>query len=101
MYYISDLNSNLLSIFYLVNRKYHVYFLLRNTWPAIEINGPDDYIIVYSHKENGLFIFDSITCFPKEYANITILSNFKSVNNSVEEKMDKPPQKKSTGSLTI
>jgi len=47
-----------------------------------------------------LFIFDSTTCLPKEYANVTILSNLKSVNDNVEEKMDELPQKKSTGSLT-
>ena len=47
-----------------------------------------------------MFIFDGTTCLPEEYANITILSNFESVNDSVEEKMDKPPQKKSTDSLT-
>ena len=28
VYYVSDLNGNLLSVSYLVNRKYHVYFLL-------------------------------------------------------------------------
>ena len=28
MYYVADLNSNLLSVSYLVNRKYHVHFLL-------------------------------------------------------------------------
>jgi len=28
MYYISDLNGNLLSVSYLVNHKYHVHFLL-------------------------------------------------------------------------
>jgi len=28
MYYISDLNGNLLSVSYLVNYKYHVHFLL-------------------------------------------------------------------------
>jgi len=48
-----------------------------------------------------LFIFDGTTCLSKECANITILSNLKSVNNSVEEKTDEPPQKKSTGSLTM
>ena len=37
----------------------------------------------------------------KEYANITILSNLESVNDSIEEKMDEPPQKKSTSFLTI
>jgi len=31
VYYISDLNGNLLSVFYLVNHKYYVYFLLQNT----------------------------------------------------------------------
>ena len=36
----------------------------------------------------------------KEYANITILSDLESVNDSIEEKMDEPPQKKSTSSLT-
>jgi len=47
-----------------------------------------------------LFIFDNTTCLPKECANITILSNLKLVNNSVEEKTDELPQKKSTDSLT-
>jgi len=47
-----------------------------------------------------LFIFDGITCLPEEHANITILSNLKLVNDSVEDKTDEPPQKKSTGSLT-
>ena len=31
VYYILDLNSNLLSVSYLVNCKYHVHFLLQNT----------------------------------------------------------------------
>ena len=100
VYYISDLNDNLLSISYLVNCKYHVHFLLQNTRPAVEINNPDGHIIAYGHKENGLFIFDSTTCHLKEHANVTILSNLESVNNSVEEKTDELPQKKSTGSLT-
>jgi len=47
-----------------------------------------------------LFIFDSTTCLSKEHANVTILSDLKSVNDSIEEKTDEPPQKKSTGSLT-
>ena len=98
MYYVPDLNGNLLSVFYLVNCKYHIHFLLQNTWFAVEINDPDGCIIAYGHEENGLFIFDGTTCLPKEHANVTILSNLKSVNNSVEEKMDEPPQKKSTGS---
>ena len=101
MYYVSDLNGNLLLVFYLVNCKYHVHFLLQNTRPAIEINNPDGHVIAYSHKENSLFIFDSTTCFPEKNANITILSNLKFVNDSIEEKMDEPPQKNSTGSLTI
>ena len=58
-------------------------------------------IIAYGHEKNGLFIFDNITCLPEEHANIIILSDLKLVNDSVEEKMDKPPQKKSTGSLTM
>jgi len=37
----------------------------------------------------------------KEHANITILSNLESVNDSIEEKMDEPPQKKSISSLTM
>ena len=100
VYYVPDLNGNLLSVSYLVNHKYHVHFLLRNTRPAVEINDPDGYVIAYGHEENGLFIFDGTTCLPEECANITILSNLKLVNDSVEEKMDEPPQKKSTGSLT-
>ena len=100
VYYVSDLNGNLLSVSYLVNHKYYVHFLLQNTWPAIEINDPDGHIIAYGHEENGLFIFDSTTCLPEEYTNITILNNFELVNDSVEEKIDEPPQKKSTGSLT-
>jgi len=100
MYYVSDLNNNLLSVSYLVNRKYHVHFLLQNTQSAVEIDDPDDHVIVYGHKENGLFIFDGTTCLPKEHANITILSDLESVNDSVEEKTDEPPQRKSTGSLT-
>ena len=100
MYYIPDLNGNLLLVSYLVNRKYHVHFLLWNTWPAVEINNPDGHVIAYGHEENGLFIFDSTTCLPEEHANITILNDFELLNDSVEEKMDEPPQKKSTGSLT-
>jgi len=100
MYYISDLNGNLLLVSYLVNHKYHVHFLLWNTRPAIEIDNPDGCVIAYSHEENSLFIFDSTTCLPEKHANVTILSNLKSVNDSVEEKMDEPPQKKSTGFLT-
>ena len=100
VYYVPDLNGNLLLVSYLVNCKYHVYFLLQNTRPAVEIDNPDGCIIAYSHKENGLFIFDSTTCLPKEHANITILSNLESVNDSIEEKTDELPQKKSTDSLT-
>ena len=48
-----------------------------------------------------MFIFDGTTCLLEEHANITILNNLKLVNDSVEEKMDEPPQKKSTGSLTM
>ena len=98
MYYVPDLNGNLLSVSYLVNCKYHIHFLLQNTWFAVEIDDPDGYIIAYGHKENGLFIFDGTTCLLKEHANVIILSNLKSVNDSVEEKTDEPPQKKSTGS---
>ena len=101
MYYVSDLNGNLLSVSYLVNRKYHVHFLLQNTQPAVEINDPDGHVIAYGYKENGLFIFDGTTCLPEKCANITILSDLKLVNDSVEEKMDEPSQKKSTGSLTM
>ena len=101
MYYIPDLNSNLLSVSYLVNHKYHVHFLLWNTQPAVEIDDLDGYVITYGHEENSLFIFDSTTCLSEEYANITILSDLKLVNDSVKEKMDELPQKKSTGSLTI
>ena len=101
MYYVTNLNSNLLSVSYLVNCKYHVHFLLWNTWPAIEINNPDGHVIAYGHKENGLFIFNSITYLPEEHVNVTILSDLKSVDNSVKEKTDEPPQKKSTGSLTM
>ena len=90
VYYISDLNGNLLSVSYLVNRKYHVHFLLQNTRPAVEINNPDGYVIAYNHEENSLFIFDGTTCLPEEHANITILSNLELVNDSVEEKTDKP-----------
>ena len=100
VYYIPDLNSNLLLVSYLVNHKYHVHFLLRNTWPAVEINNPDGHIIAYGHEENSLFIFDGTTYLPKERANITILNDFELVNDSVKEKMDELPQKKSTGSLT-
>jgi len=100
VYYIPDLNSNLLSVFYLVNCKYHVHFLLQNTQPAVEIDDPDGYIIAYSHEENSLFIFDGTTCLSEKCANVTILSDLESVNDSVEEKTDKLPQKKSTGSLT-
>ena len=101
VYYVPDLNSNLLSVFYLVNCKYLVHFLLQNPQPAVEIDDSDGYVITYGHKENGLFIFDGTTCLSEECANVTILSNLKSVNDSVEEKMDEPPQKKSTGSLTM
>ena len=101
MYYVPDLNGNLLSVSYLVNCKYHVYFLLQNTRSAVEINDLDGYVIAYGHKENGLFIFNSTTYLPEECANITILSDLELVNDSIEEKMDKPPQKKSTGFLTI
>jgi len=48
-----------------------------------------------------LFIFDGTTYLPKECANVTILSNLESVNDSVKEKIDELPQKKSTGFLTI
>ena len=48
-----------------------------------------------------MFIFDGTTCLPEEHANITILSDLELVNDSVEEKMNEPPQKKSTGSLTM
>ena len=101
MYYVSDLNGNLLSVSYLVNHKYHVYFLLQNTWSAVEINDLDGHVIAYGHKENGLFIFNSTTCLSEECANITILSDLELVNDSVEEKMDEPPQKKSTGFLIM
>ena len=101
MYYIPDLNSNLLLVFYLVNHKYYVHFLLWNTWPAVKIDNPNGCIIAYGHKENGLFIFDGTTCLPEKCANVTILSDLESVNDSVEEKIDEPPQKKSTGSLII
>ena len=47
-----------------------------------------------------MFIFDGTTYLPEERANITILNDFELVNDSVEEKMDELPQKKSTGSLT-
>ena len=47
-----------------------------------------------------MFIFDSTTCLPEGCANITILNNLELVNDSVEEKIDELPQKKSTGSLT-
>ena len=100
VYYIPDLNDSLLSVSYLVNHKYHVHFLLWNTQPAVEIDDLDGYVITYGHEENSLFIFDSTTCLSKEYANITILSDLKLVNDSVKEKMDELPQKKSTGSLT-
>jgi len=101
VYYVSDLNGNLLSVSYLVNCKYYVYFLLQNTQPAVEINNSDGHVIAYSHKENSLFIFNSTTCLPEECANITILSDLELVNDSIEEKMDEPPQKKSTGFLTM
>ena len=91
MYYIPDLNGNLLSVSYLVNRKYHIYFLLWNTRPAVKINDPDGHVIAYGYEENGLFIFDGTTCLPEECANITILSDLELVNDSVEEKMDEPP----------
>ena len=84
VYYVPDLNGNLLSVSYLVNRKYYVHFLLWNTRPAVEINNPDGYVIAYGHEENGLFIFDSTTCLPEEHANITILSDLELVNDSVE-----------------
>ena len=58
-------------------------------------------VIAYGHEGNGLFIFDGTTCLPEKHANITILSDLKLVNDSVEEKMDEPPQKKSTDSLTM
>ena len=101
MYYVSNLNSNLLSVSYLVNYKYYVHFPLQNTWPAVEIDNFNGHIIVYGHRENGLFIFDGTTCLSKEYANVTILSNLESVNDSIEEKTDELPQKKFTGSLTM
>ena len=91
VYYIPDLNGNLLSVSYLVNHKYHVHFLLWNTQPAVEINDPDGHVIAYGHEENGLFIFDSTTCLLEERANNTILSDLELVNNSVEEKTDEPP----------
>ena len=91
MYYIPDLNGNLLSVSYLVNCKYHVYFLLQNTCPTIEIDSSDGHIIAYGHEENGLFIFDSTTYLLEKHANVTILSNLESVNDSVEEKIDEPP----------
>ena len=100
MYYVPDLNSNLLSVSYLVNRKYHVHFLLWNTRSAVEIDNSNGCFIAYGHKENSLFIFDGTTCLPKEHTNVTILSNLESVNDSVEEKINEPPQKKSTGFLT-
>ena len=100
MYYVPDLNSNLLSVSYLVNRKYHVHFLLWNTRSAVEIDNSNGCVIAYGHKENSLFIFDGTTCLPKERTNVTILSNLESVNDSVEEKINEPPQKKSTGFLT-
>jgi len=31
VYYVPDLNGNLLSVSYLVNCKYHIHFLLQNT----------------------------------------------------------------------
>ena len=65
MYYVPDLNGNLLSVSYLVNCKYHVHFLLWNTQSAIEINNPDGHVIAYGYEENDLFIFDSTTCFSK------------------------------------
>ena len=101
VYYILDLNGNLLLVSYLVNCKYHVYFLLRNTWSAVKIDNPDGCVITYGHEENGLFIFNGTTCLPKECANVTILSDLKSVNDSIEENTDELPQKKSTGSLII
>jgi len=81
VYYVPDLNGNLLSVSYLVNRKYHVYFLLQNTRPAVEINDSDGHVITYGHEENGLFIFDGTTCLPEECANITILSDLELVND--------------------
>ena len=101
MYYISDLNSNLLSVFYLINYKYHIYFLLQNTQPTVKMNDSDSHVIVYSYEKNGLFIFDSITCFSDECVNITTLSNLELVNNSVKEETNKLPQKKFLGFLTI
>jgi len=47
-----------------------------------------------------LFIFDGITCLSEERTNITILSDLELVNDSVKEKIDELPQKKSTSSLT-
>ena len=48
-----------------------------------------------------MFIFDSTTYLPKKHANVTILSDLESVNDSVEKKTDELPQKKSTSSLTM
>ena len=48
-----------------------------------------------------MFIFDSTTYLPKEHANVTILSDLESVNDSIKKKTDELPQKKSTGSLTM
>ena len=100
VHYVPDLNGNLLLVSYLVNCKYHVHFLLRNTRPTVEINDSDGCVIAYDHEENSLFIFDGTTCLPEERANVIILSDLESVNDSVEEKTDEPPQKKSTGFLT-
>ena len=50
MYYIPNLNGNLLLVSYLVNYKYYVHFLLWNTQPAVEIDNPDGHVIVYGHK---------------------------------------------------
>ena len=44
---------------------------------------------------------DGTTYLSEEHANITILSNLESVNDSVEEETDKLPQKKFIGSLTM
>ena len=56
MYYIPDLNSNFLLVFYLVNYKYHIHFLFGNIWPTVEINDLNGYIIIYSYKENSFAI---------------------------------------------
>jgi len=46
----------------------------------------NSYIIAYIYEENSLFIFDGITYLPDKYANVTVLSNLKSVNNSMKNK---------------